>query len=112
MPLFKACGVQLTCSVKQRAVAPDGAGCMQLSVATLRSIERPVKLCDEGLVRRIRGVAWTVNMGAQYANSLFSSAKGVLLKLLADVTIFTDVVSARQKGVRNYGLLQIVGASM
>jgi RNA 3'-terminal phosphate cyclase-like protein len=100
LPLLCACGLQVTYDVKQRAVGPDGAGAVRLAVANARSLEQPISLTDEGLVRRIRGVAWTVNMGAQYATSLFSSAKGVLLQLLADVTIFTDVVSARHHGVR------------
>ena len=81
-------------------MGPSGQGLVKLSVSNLRHFEQPVKLTNEGLVRRVRGVAWTVNMGSQYATSMFSSAKGVLLKLLADVTIFTDVTSNRQQGVR------------
>jgi RNA 3'-terminal phosphate cyclase-like protein len=82
-------------------VGPSGRGAVHLSVSNMKCIEQPLKWTDEGLVRRVRGVAWTVNMGAQYATALFTSAKGVLLKLLADVQIFTDVVSARQQPVRS-----------
>jgi hypothetical protein len=47
-------------------------------------------------------VAWTVNMGLQYvlATAICSSAKGVLLMLLADVYVFTAIVSVRKEVVR------------
>jgi RNA 3'-terminal phosphate cyclase-like protein len=100
LPLLRESGVTASMAVKQRSVGPQGQGAVHLNIGVLKSIERPIKLTDEGLVRRVRGVAWTVNMGPQYATALFSSAKGVLLKLLADVQIFTDVVSVRKQVVR------------
>jgi RNA 3'-terminal phosphate cyclase-like protein len=100
LPLLRESGVTASMAVKQRSVGPHGQGAVHLNIGVLKSIERPIKLTDEGLVRRVRGVAWTVNMGPQYATALFSSAKGVLLKLLADVQIFTDVVSVRKQVVR------------
>lgn len=100
VPLARACGAEVALTLKQRAVGPHGHGVVHLKVGALKRIERPIKLTDEGLVRRVRGVAWTVNMGAQHATAMFQSAKGVLLKLLADVQIFTDVVSARAPPVR------------
>lgn len=100
LPLARSCGAEVALTVKQRAVGPLGHGVVHLKIGNLKRIERPIKLTDEGLVRRVRGVAWTVNMGAQHATSMFQAAKGVLLKLLADVQIFTDVVSARAPPVR------------
>eukprot|EP00892_Ulva_mutabilis_P007122 jgi/Ulvmu1/4782/UM020_0067.1 len=97
LPLLKACGVTATVSTRQRAVPPEGRAAVHVTVEALRSIEQPVRLTEEGLVRRVRGVAWTVNMGPQNAKAAFSAAKGVLLKLLADVQIFTDVVSIKPK---------------
>jgi len=93
--VFRAAGLELTLSVKQRAVGPEGRGAVALSVTPLpKGIERPLKLTDEGMVRRVRGVAWTCRMAPAFAYQLLSAAKGVLLKLLSDVTIFTDTVSA------------------
>jgi RNA 3'-terminal phosphate cyclase-like protein len=105
LPLLRESGVAASMTVKQRAVGPHGQGSVHLHIGNLKSIERPIKVMDEGLVRRVRGVAWTVNMGAQYTTALFSSAKGVLLKLLADVQIFTDVVFVKQQPVRSLSLL-------
>lgn len=99
LPLLKACGVTATVSTRQRASPPEGQAAVHVTVQSLRSLEHPIRLTDEGLVKRIRGVAWTVNMGPQNAKAAFSSAKGVLLKLLADVQIFTDVVSVKAKPV-------------
>ena len=100
LPLLREAAAQVSFEVKQRAVGPTGAGMAQLTVQILKAIEKPMHLVDEGLVRRVRGVAWTVNLGAQYAQALAYSAKGVLLQLLADVNIFTDVVSLRKPEVR------------
>ena len=104
LPLLKACGVTATVSTRQRAVPPEGRAAVHVTVDSLRSIEQPIRLTEEGLVRRIRGVAWTMNMGPQNAKAAFSSAKGILLKLLADVQIFTDVVSVKPKPVRTLAL--------
>lgn len=101
LPLFKACGISATVSTRQRAVPPEGRAAVHVTVEALRLIEQPVRITDEGLVRRIRGIAWTVNMGPQNAKAAFSSAKGILLKLLADVQIFTDVVTIKPKPVRS-----------
>lgn len=97
--VFRAAGLHPSISVKQRAVGPEGAGVITLSLQNITHIERPIRLTDEGMVRRIRGVAWTCRMAPAFAYQLLTSAKGVLLKLLADVTIFTDTVSA--PGVRS-----------
>lgn len=95
MPLLKTCEFMVSMTAKQRAVGPEGKAAVQLRLEALRAIEKPLKLTEEGLVRRVRGVAWTVNMSPQHASLAFSSAKGVLLKLLADVQIFTDVFKSR-----------------
>lgn len=91
--LFKTCGAAVDMKVKQRAVGPDGRGVVTLNVPHITHIERPISLTDEGIVKRIRGVAWTCRMPPAFSHQLLSSAKGVLLKLLADVTIFSDVVN-------------------
>jgi RNA 3'-terminal phosphate cyclase-like protein len=99
IPLLKECGFTASMTSKQREVGPEGKAAVQLMLESPRAIEKPIKLTEEGLVRRIRGVAWTVNMSPQHATLAFSSAKGVLLKLLADVQIFTDVVKSRPSKV-------------
>jgi RNA 3'-terminal phosphate cyclase len=100
LPLAKVCGVEASLKSKQRAVQPEGAALVHLIVGSLKALDQPVRLLEEGLVRRVRGVAWTVNMSPQHATAAFSSAKGVLLKLLSDVQIFTDVVTVKAKPVR------------
>lgn len=112
LPLFKACGISATVSTRQRAVPPEGRAAVHVTVEALRTIEHPIRLTEEGLVRRVRGVAWTVNMGPQNAKAAFSSAKGVLLKLLADVQIFTDVVSIRPKLVRSAARMRVPAAPL
>jgi RNA 3'-terminal phosphate cyclase-like protein len=102
LPLFRAAGATLSLAMPQRAVGPAAGrgGVVTASLTPLRAIEAPLLAVAEGLVRRVRGVAWTVNLGPSYATAAFSAAKGVLLRLLADVQIFTDVVALRAEPVR------------
>ena len=45
------------------------------------------------MVKRIRGVAYSMKVSPQSTNRMVDGARGVLNKLLADVYIFTDAVS-------------------
>ena len=45
------------------------------------------------MVKRIRGVAYSMKVSPQSTNRMVDGARGMLNKLLADVYIFTDAVS-------------------
>ena len=45
------------------------------------------------MVKRIRGVAYSMKVSPQTTNRMVDGARGVLNKLLADVYIFTDAIS-------------------
>ncbi|CAI5465357.1 unnamed protein product [Closterium sp. Yama58-4] len=59
---------------------------------------QPVVWEDEGLVKRVRGVAFTARVAPQVANRMVDAARGVLNRLLPDVFIFTDHFSGADSG--------------
>ena len=62
-------------------------------------------LCGPGMVKRIRGIAFSSRLSPQNANRMVDGARGVLNALLADVYIFTDHVSGAEAGSSpGYGL--------
>ena len=46
--------------------------------------------CDEGLVKRVRGVTFTCKVSPQNGNRMVDAARGVLNAFIPDVYIFTD----------------------
>lgn len=58
-----------------------------------------------GMIKRIRGVAFSAKVSPQSSNRLVDGARGVLNAFLADVYIFTDHVSGAESGLSpGYGL--------
>ena len=51
-----------------------------------------------GMVKRIRGVAYSTKVSPQNTNRMVDGARGLLNKLLADVFIFTDAMSGAASG--------------
>ena len=102
-------GASLT--IKERGVPPEGGGEVILkttplgyrSQAVLREAgeeKRPAAMdwTNEGLVKRVRGVAFTVRIPPQTSNRLVDGARGVLNNFLPDVYIFTDHHAGKDGG--------------
>ena len=72
-----------------------------LPPAPLRARPRP----RTGMVKRIRGVAYSMRVSPQTSNRLVDGARGVLNALLADVYVFTDHMAGAEAGASpGYGL--------
>ena len=57
------------------------------------------------MVKRIRGVAYSMRVSPQASNRLVDGARGVLNALLADVYVFTDHMAGAEAGASpGYGL--------
>lgn len=74
------------------------------------AITQVLRLLDEGLVKRVRGVAYSINVTPQFSNRMVDGCRGVLNNLLPDVFIFTDHSNtARGAGInatgRGYGIV-------
>jgi len=87
----------LEVKIQKRGVAPGGGGQVVFRCPVRRQL-RPVRLTDQGKIKRIRGVAWAVRVSPAVANRVVESAKGVLIKFLPDVYIYTDHYTGKMSG--------------
>ncbi|RLU22671.1 hypothetical protein DMN91_004949 [Ooceraea biroi] len=86
---FLAGDNEVTLTIHKRGVAPLGGGEVHFKCPVSRNL-RTVQLENSGMVKRIRGTACSVRVSPAIANRIVESAKGVLLKFLPDVYIYTD----------------------
>ncbi|GLC44223.1 hypothetical protein PLESTB_000754400 [Pleodorina starrii] len=100
LPLLrKALGVEdgLELRVVSRGAAPGGGGEVALRVPLVKQLGA-ISMEDEGMVKRIRGVAYSMKVSPQVTNRMVDGARGVLNALLADVYVFTDATSGAASG--------------
>ncbi|GKV14078.1 hypothetical protein SLEP1_g24999 [Rubroshorea leprosula] len=100
LPLLKRFGVPsegLVLKIESRGVPPRGGGEVLLSVPVIQCLTA-VNWIDEGMVNRIRGVAFTTRVGVQHGNEMIYAARGIFNRLLPDVFIFSDHKTGPQAG--------------
>ncbi len=82
----------------------QGGGEVELRIPVVRSLP-PISLTDEGMVKRVRGMAYSCRMPPQTSNRLVDGVRGMLNDLLADVYVFTDHMSGAAAGLSpGYGV--------
>ncbi|KAM6986158.1 RNA 3'-terminal phosphate cyclase-like protein [Aplochiton taeniatus] len=100
IPLMKQFGIDgegLDLKVVKRGMAPGGGGEVVFTCPVRRTI-RPVLLTDQGKIKRIRGVAFSVRVSPQMANRLVESARSILNKFIPDIYIYTDHMKGANSG--------------
>ncbi|KAI3429824.1 hypothetical protein D9Q98_010137 [Chlorella vulgaris] len=83
--------------VVRRGAPPLGGGEVFVRLPVVRQLPA-ISMTDEGMVKRIRGVAYSVRVSPQCSNRMVDGARGVLNDLLADVYIFTDHMTGSAAG--------------
>lgn len=66
--------------IEARGAPPLGGGEVRLRLPCVKALP-PVALTDEGMVRRVRGVAHSMRVSPQAANRLVDGARGVMNKV-------------------------------
>ncbi|OMO96266.1 RNA 3'-terminal phosphate cyclase [Corchorus capsularis] len=92
LPMLKRFGVPpegLKIEIKRRGVPPHGGGEVHLAVPTIQQLTATI-WTDEGMVKRIRGIAFTSRVSVQLGNEMIYTARGIFNKLLPDVYIDSD----------------------
>lgn len=90
--------------IKKRGAPPLGGGEVFLRVPVIKSLS-PLAWTDEGLIKRVRGIAYTTKISPQMANRLVDGARSILNNLLPDVYIYTDHFKGKDSGDSpGYGL--------
>ncbi len=94
--------------INRRGLAPGGGGEVFLSVPIIKGKIPPVSILEEGLVKRVRGIAYGCRVSPSMTNRLVDGARGVLNALLPDVYVFTDHMRGDKAGKSpGYGLLLV-----
>ncbi|KAI4470611.1 rna 3' terminal phosphate cyclase [Holotrichia oblita] len=83
--------------VTKRGMLPLGGGEVVFCCPVRKQL-RPIQLEDSGMVKRIRGTAYTLRVSPAIANRVVESAKGVLLNFIPDVYINADQCKGKQSG--------------
>lgn len=102
IPLLQKLGVgndeftNLTFKIVTRGTGPEPSGCVIFTCPTVRHIA-PIDLSEEGLVKRVRGVFWSLQMNREFSNRFVESARGVLNNCLEDVWVYCEHVKEPSK---------------
>lgn len=83
--------------IKKRGAPPLGGGHVIFSCPIVRQLSS-IDYCEEGFIKRIRGVAYSTKVSPQISNRIVDSARGLLNKFLPDVYIFTDSNKGEESG--------------
>jgi RNA 3'-terminal phosphate cyclase-like protein len=90
-PLLQNFGIyNVNFHIKKRGVPPKAGGLVELSIPIIRGSLQSVYLVDEGLVKRVRGVAFCTRISPTIITRVIDSCRGVLNDYLPDVHISTD----------------------
>lgn len=91
-------GTKLDIKISARGFKPDGGGTATLTCPVVRQLH-PVQFLNPGKIKRIRGVAVAARVSPQMANRLIEASKGMLLRLLPDVYIYSDHNKGKASGL-------------
>jgi RNA 3'-terminal phosphate cyclase-like protein len=97
IPLLRNFGVSAELRLKRRGAPPNGGGLVEFSCSIVRSLQ-PVNIVDMGMIKRVRGVAYSSRISPTILTRVVDSARGVLNHLLPDVYIHTDHYKGSEGG--------------
>ncbi|CAM6123225.1 unnamed protein product [Calypogeia fissa] len=101
LPILKQFGVdvdQLELKIVTRGAPPLGGGEVRLKVPIVPGSLSAVTWVDEGMIKRVRGTAYSTRVSPQMANRMIDSVRGMFNKLLPDVYIFSDHYTGHESG--------------
>ncbi|XP_076174135.1 RNA terminal phosphate cyclase 1 [Ptiloglossa arizonensis] len=94
---FLAGDNEVVFNIKKRGAAPLGGGEICFKCPASRNL-KTIQLQNSGMVKRVRGTAYSIRVSPAIANRIVESAKGILLKFLPDVYIHTDHCKSASSG--------------
>lgn len=91
-------GTKLDIKISARGFKPEGGGTVTLTCPVVRQLH-PLQITNPGKVKRIRGVAVAARVSPQMANRLIETSKGMLLRFIPDVYIYSDHNKGKTSGL-------------
>lgn len=99
LPLLQNFGVWGgSLEVKRRGAMPKGGGIVEFKLPPVKKSLTPLHVTEEGLVKRIRGVAFCAKISPNVVNRVIDSCREVLNHVLPDVFINTDHYKGKMAG--------------
>lgn len=87
----------LDLKINRRGMAPEGGGEVHFRCPNRKQL-RPLVFVNPGKIKRIRGTAYAARVSPAMANRVIDAAKGILLKFLPDVYLYSDHLKGNQSG--------------
>lgn len=98
-PILQNFGIYgIVFKIKKRGVPPKGGGMVELVVPPVRTSLNPVYIIDEGLIKRVRGVAFCTRISPTIITRVIESCRKVLNDFLPDVHIHSDHYKGGKEG--------------
>eukprot|EP00128_Syssomonas_multiformis_P011072 Colp12_sorted_trinity150504_noHs@32145 len=99
LPLLQNFGAWgATLNVKRRGAMPKGGGIVEFKLPPVKKALTPLHVTEEGLVKRIRGIAFCAKISPNVVNRVVDSCREVLNHVLPDVFINTDHYKGQMAG--------------
>jgi RNA 3'-terminal phosphate cyclase-like protein len=83
--------------IVKRGAPPLGGGEIFFKCPIVKTL-LPINLCDPGMFRRVRGLAYSTRCSPSLAQRMATSAKGMFMNFIADIHVYTDHAKARTSG--------------
>jgi RNA 3'-terminal phosphate cyclase-like protein len=104
LPLLKNFGLyNINCTLKTRGMPPKGGGKVILTSIPVRDTLQSVYLIDEGIIRKVRGLAFCTRISPTIITRVVDSCRKVTNNYLADVYITTDHYQGSKDGGNSPG---------
>jgi len=98
LPLLEKFGVTMDLKIKKRGAPPKGGGMVIFSCSVVSELTA-VQMTNVGLVKRIRGIAFSTRVTPQTSNRIVESSKEVLKQFCQKVYIHTDHYKGADSGL-------------
>jgi RNA 3'-terminal phosphate cyclase-like protein len=83
--------------VTKRGAPPLGGGEVKFTCPIVKTIQ-PCTLIDPGMIKRVRGLAYTTKCSSSFAQRMVSASRGVLHGYIGDIHIYTDTFTRKEGG--------------
>jgi RNA 3'-terminal phosphate cyclase-like protein len=103
-PLLQNFGIyNIQCKVRKRGVPPKGGGLVEITIPTVKTSLQSIYVIDEGLVKKVRGIAFCTRISPTVMTRVIDACRKVLHDYLPDVYIHTDHYKGGQEGGHSPG---------
>lgn len=99
IPLLRKIGINgLKLKVSRRGAFPNGGGIVEFTCPIYKEIAS-IRLIDNGLIKRVRGIAFSSRMSPTVLSRVIESARRILNEFLPDVYIGSDLHAGSTGGL-------------